>query len=166
MPALTDRRWAYGAFAWLIFFVVSHVLLVFFPGDDPTGDGPWGMRAYVIFNVVLISMSAIGAAVVLATVRPPARHLPRWLLLVPLWCGSVLLVIRGVLGMAENLLMVTGVRRGGFMGAGDISTGEFWAGIGINTYFFTGAVLLVGTTVSYGRRSARSVVTVEGRSGG
>ncbi|MFF0253642.1 hypothetical protein ACFYPW_14240 [Micromonospora zamorensis] len=166
MPTLTDRRWAYGAFAWLIFFVVSHVILVFFPGDDPTGDGPWDMRAYVIFNVVLISMSAIGAAVVLATVRPPARHLPRWLLLAPLVCGSVLLAIRGVPGMVENLLMVTGVRRGGFMGAGDISTGEFWAGIGINTYFFTGAVLLVGTTVSYGRRSARSAVTVEGRSGG
>ncbi|MFI6258342.1 hypothetical protein ACIBCL_19900 [Micromonospora zamorensis] len=156
MPALTDRRWAYGAFAWLIFFVVSHVILVFFPGDGPTGDGPWDMRAYVIFNVVLISMSAIGAAVVLATVRPPARHLPRWLLLAPLLGGSVLLVIRGVPGMAENLLMVTGVRRGGFMGAADISTGEFWTGIGVNTYFFTGAVLLVGTTVSYTRRSAGS----------
>ncbi|WP_433651429.1 hypothetical protein ACQP2C_02135 [Micromonospora zamorensis] len=156
MPALTDRRWAYGAFAWLIFFVVSHVILVFFPGDDPTGDGHWDMRAYVIFNVVLISMSAIGAAVVLATVRPPARHLPRWLLLAPLLGGSVLLVTRGVPGMAENLLMVTGVRRGGFMGAGDISTGEFWTGVGINTYFFTGAVLLVGTTVSYSRRSAGS----------
>ncbi|MEU1398194.1 hypothetical protein ABZ403_19300 [Micromonospora zamorensis] len=58
--------------------------------------------------------------------------------------------------MAENLLMVTGVRRGGFMGAADISTGEFWTGIGVNTYFFTGAVLLVGTTVSYTRRSAGS----------
>ncbi|MBG6064721.1 hypothetical protein [Micromonospora ureilytica] len=132
------------------------MILVFFPGDDPTGDGPWDMRAYVIFNVVLISMSAIGAAVVLATVRPRARHLPRWLLLTPLLSGSMLLVVRGVPGMVENLLMVTGVRRGGFVGAADISTGEFWAGIGINTYFFAGAVLLVGTTVSYGCRSAGS----------
>lgn len=115
------------------------------------------MRAYVIFNVVLISMSAVGAAVVLATVRPLALHFPRWLLLAPLLSGSMLLVIRGVPGMAENLLMVTGIRRGGFMGDADISTGEFWTGIGINTYFFTGAVLLVGTTVCYGRRSARSV---------
>ncbi|MBQ1017103.1 hypothetical protein KBX71_04400 [Micromonospora sp. D93] len=90
MPARRGRRWAYGAFAWLIFFVVSHVILVFFPGDDPTGDGPWDMRAYVIFNVVLISMSAIGAAVALATVRPRARHLPRWLLLPPLLSGSML----------------------------------------------------------------------------
>ncbi|MCX5115575.1 hypothetical protein OG992_00180 [Micromonospora sp. NBC_00362] len=130
------------------------MFLVFFPGPDPTGDGPWGMRAYVIFNVVLISMSAIGAAVVLATVRPPARRLPQWLLLTPLVFGSTLLVIRGVPGMVENLLMVTGVRRGGFVGAADISTGEFWTGIGVNTYFFAGAVLLVGTTVSYGRRSA------------
>lgn len=154
MSARRGRRWAYGALAWLIFFVVSHVILVFFPGPDPTGDGPWGMRAYVIFNVVLISMSAIGAAVVLATVRPPARRLPQWLLLTPLLFGSTLLVIRGVPGMVENLLMVSGVRRGGFVGVADISTGEFWAGIGVNTYFFAGAVLLVGTTVSYGRRSA------------
>ncbi|MEU4473930.1 hypothetical protein [Micromonospora sp. NPDC023888] len=154
MPAFRGPRWAYGALAWLIFFVVSHVLLVFFPGDDPTGDGPWSTRAYVIFNVVLISMSAVGAAVVLATARPWGRHLPRWLLLPPLLCGSILLVIRGVPGMAENLLMVTGVRRGGFVGAEDISTGEFWAGLGINTYFFAGAVLLMGATVSYGRRSA------------
>ncbi|MEW1588249.1 hypothetical protein AB0283_22740 [Micromonospora vinacea] len=140
----------------MIFFVVSHVILVFFPGDDPTGDGPWDMRAYVIFNVVLISMSAIGAAVVLATVRPRARCLPRWTLLTPLLSGSVLLVIRGVPGMVENFLMVTGVRRGGFVGVADIPPGEFWTGIGINTYFFAGAVLLVGTTVSYARRSAES----------
>jgi hypothetical protein len=138
----------------LIFFVVSHVILVFFPGDDPTGDGPWDMRAYVIFNVVLISMSAIGAAVVLATVRPRARHLPRWLLLTPLLSGSALLVIRGVPGMIENLLMVTGVRRGGFVGVADISTGELWTGVAINTYFLAGAVLLVGATVSYVRQSA------------
>ncbi|MEU8127864.1 hypothetical protein AB0B68_11655 [Micromonospora sp. NPDC049049] len=154
MPVFSSRRWAYGALAWLIVFVVSHVILVFFPGRDPTGDGPWGMRAYVIFNVVLISISALGAAVVLATVRPPARQLPRWLLLTPLVFGSVLLVIRGVPGMAENFVMVSGVRRGGFMGVADVSTGEIWAGIAINTYFFAGAALLVGTTVSYGRRSA------------
>ncbi|MFC6020642.1 hypothetical protein ACFP2T_31275 [Plantactinospora solaniradicis] len=46
--------------AWLLFFVMSHVVLVLFPGDDPTGDGPWGRTAYVVFNVVLISMSAVG----------------------------------------------------------------------------------------------------------
>ncbi|MEU1587048.1 hypothetical protein [Micromonospora sp. NPDC005710] len=162
MPAFTGRRWAYGAIAWLIFFVVSHVILVFVPGDDPTGDGPWSMRAYVIFNVVLIAMSAVGTAVVLATVRPVARHVPRGLILTPLLAGSVLLVVRGVPGMVENLLMVTGIRRGGFVGVADISTGEFWTGIGINSYFFAGAVLLVGTTISYGRRSAASAAMTSG----
>ncbi|WBB68281.1 hypothetical protein [Micromonospora sp. WMMD812] len=146
-------RWAYGMFAWLVFFVVSHVAAVFFPGDDPTGDGPWGMRAYVTFNVVLILVSAVGAAVVVATVRPWGRRVPRWALLAPLWFGSALLVVRGVPGMVENLLMATAVRRGGFVGAEDISTAEVWAGMGINTYFFAGAVLLVGTTISYLRRS-------------
>jgi hypothetical protein len=152
MRVFTSPRWAYGALAWLIFFVASHVVLVRVPGDDPTGDGPWGMTAYVIFNVVLICMAAIGAMVVVATVRPRVRYLTHWFLLTSLSFGSVLLVIRGLPGMAENLLMVTGIRRGGFMGAQDISTSEFWAGIGINTYFFVGTVLLVATTVSYVRR--------------
>ncbi|MEV4658862.1 hypothetical protein [Micromonospora sp. NPDC049301] len=136
-------RWAHGTFAWLIFFVASHVVAVFLPGDDPTGGGPWGLRAYVIFNIALILMSAVGAVVVVATVRPWGRRAPRWILLTPLWFGSTLLVVRGVPGMVENLLMATGIRRGGFVGAQDISTAEFWAGIGINTYFFIGAVLLV-----------------------
>ncbi|MFY1689580.1 hypothetical protein [Plantactinospora sp. WMMB782] len=153
MSVLRSSRWAHGASAWLIFFVLSHAVLVVFPGDDPTGDGPWGRTAYVVFNVVLIAMSAVGAAVVVATVRPRTRNLPRSVLLTPLWIGSVLLVLRGVPGMAENLLMVTGIRRGGFVETQAISVSEFWAGIGINTYFFTGAVLLVATTVSYARRS-------------
>ncbi|MGW4154175.1 hypothetical protein ACWEDF_13595 [Micromonospora chersina] len=148
-----SARWAYGMVAWLVFFVVSHVVAVFFPGDDPTGDGPWDLRAYVIFNVVLILMAAVGAAVVMATVRPWGRRVPRWLLLTPLWFGTALLVVRGVPGMVENVLMATGIRRGGFVGAEDISTAEVWAGLGINTYFFVGAVLLVVTTASYVRRS-------------
>ncbi|WP_433288222.1 hypothetical protein [Micromonospora sp. CA-244673] len=148
-----SARWAYGTVAWLVFFVVSHVVVVFFPGDDPTGDGPWDLRAYVIFNIVLILMAAVGTAVVMATVRPWGRRVPRWVLLTPLWFGSTLLVVRGVPGMVENLLMATGIRRGGFVGAEDISTAELWAGLGINTYFFVGAVLLVVTTVSYVRRS-------------
>ncbi|MET7969164.1 hypothetical protein [Micromonospora sp. NPDC005305] len=131
---------------------MSHVVAVFLPGDDPTGDGPWDLRAYVIFNITLVLMSAVGAAVVVATVRPWGRRFPRWVLRTPLWFGSALLVVRGVPGMVENLLMATG-NRGGFVGADDISTAEFWAGIGINTYFFVGAVLLVVTTVSYHRRS-------------
>ncbi|MGA5309071.1 hypothetical protein [Micromonospora taraxaci] len=154
MPHFASRRWAYGALAWLVFFVVSHVVLLLFSGDDPSAHSPGGTRAYTVLNVVLIAMSLAGAAVVVATVRPSARPLPRWLILTPLWFGSVLLVVRGVPGMVENLLMVTGVRRGGFVGAQDISTGEFWAGLAINTYFFVGAVLLVGATNSYVRRSA------------
>ncbi|GAB3338937.1 hypothetical protein RMN56_19835 [Micromonospora halotolerans] len=147
----------------MLLFVVSHVVVVFLPGDDPTGDGPWSFRAYVIFNIVLILMSAVGAAVVVATVRPWGRRVPRWMLLTPLWFGSALLVVRGVPGMVENLLMATG-NRGGFVGRDDISTAEFWAGIGINTYFFVGAVLLVVTTVSYVRRSRGAGVRT-GRSG-
>ncbi|MFE9957284.1 hypothetical protein [Micromonospora sp. NPDC005299] len=111
----------------------------------------------MIFNVILILMSAVGAVAVVATIRPWGRRVPRWVLLTPLWFGSALLVVRGVPGMVENLLMATGIRRGGFMGAEHISVAEFWAGMGINTYFFLGAVLLVPTTVSYFRRSRSDI---------
>jgi hypothetical protein len=82
--------------------------------------------------------------------------------LTPLWFGSVLLIVRGVPGMVENVLTVTGVMPHGLFGtidgaAADISAPEFWKGMLINTYFFVGAALLLPATLTYARRS-RAVV--------
>ncbi|GIF62253.1 hypothetical protein Ais01nite_02880 [Asanoa ishikariensis] len=145
-------RAGYAAVTWLGTFVFSHVAAVVYPGEDPTGGGPWSYSAYVAFNVVLIAVAAAGALVSLASVRPWGAAVPRWVISTSLWIGTVLLVVRGVPGLVENAVMLTGVRRGGFMGSQDISVGEFWAGIAINAYFFVGAVVLIAATRAYMRR--------------
>jgi hypothetical protein len=159
MKVFRDSRWpGYASVAWLVAFAVSHIVLAIFPGDDPTGDGPWGYTAYIVYDLVLVGMSIVGAVVASATVRPWGRALPRWTVLTSLWIGSVLLIVRGIPGMAENVLTVTGIAPHGLLGtingvAADHSTMEFWSGMAINTYFFLGAVVLVPATVSYARQS-------------
>ncbi|MBA9004124.1 DUF3995 domain-containing protein [Thermomonospora cellulosilytica] len=170
MTSATPRRHraaAWACCAWLAFFVVSHVLAVIFPGEDPTGDGPWGRTAYVVYNVVLIAMAAAGAVLVLAAVRPWGRRLPRPLVLVPLWFGSVLLVVRGVPGMAENVLVVTGVAPHGLLGTidgaeADPGTRQFWTSMAVNAYFFLGAVTLLPVARAATRRRPPSPGTRAG----
>lgn len=155
MRSSPRTRWpAYAALGWLGVFVVTHILAAVFAPEDP--DGSASQAVYVWYNVVLIGIATAGAVVVLATVRPWADRVPRWMLLVPLWFGSGLLVLRGVPGMVENVVMMTGLRQGGLMGPDeDLSTGELWTGVVINTYFFVGALLLVPATIAYARRSHR-----------
>jgi hypothetical protein len=148
-------RWpAYASIGWLGCFVVTHILAAGFAPEDP--DGPATQAVYVWYNVVLIAIAAVGAVAVLATIRPWGERARRWMLLVPLGFGSALLVLRGLPGLVENLVMVTGLRRGGLMGPDEgLSTGELWTGVAINTYFFVGALLLVPATLAYARRSHR-----------
>ncbi|MEV4536597.1 DUF3995 domain-containing protein [Asanoa sp. NPDC049518] len=136
-------------------FFVSHVAVILYPGEDPTGGGPWSYSAYVAYNVVLIAVAVAGALVLLASVRPWGTAVPRWVISTSLWIGTVLLVLRGVPGLVENAVMVAGVRRGGFMGSQDVSDGELWTGIAINTYFFVGAVVLTAATRAYIRSTRK-----------
>jgi len=154
----TTSRVAYAATAWLGLFVVAHLVFLVWPGGAPAGDGPWGATAYVVYNIVLIAIAAVGALLVLATVRPWGAAIPRRIVAVPLYFGSGLLVVRGVPGLVEDVLMLSGVRRGGFVGDQNISGGEFWTGIGINAYFFAGAVTLVAATRVFVRRDSRRCV--------
>jgi hypothetical protein len=112
------------------------------------------------YNATLICMAAIGAVVVLATVRPWGRRVPRWLLLTPLVVGCVLLVLRGVPGFVEFVAQVTGIAPAGLMGLVDPDleppTGaELRAGYAINLYFFLGALLLVPATYRFWREPGR-----------
>jgi hypothetical protein len=141
-----------------MFFAVSHLLAVMFSGPDPTAGGPWSRTAYVGYNLVLIAMSIAGTALVMATVRPWGRGLPRWLVLLPLGFGSTLLIARGIPGIVEAVLMVTGVAPNGLLaavnGTGETTSGTTdWTGAAINTYFFVGAIFLLSTTASYARQS-------------
>lgn len=149
-------RWpAYASLVWLLVFVVTHVVAAVATDPATTDTGPWGYRAFLVYDLVLVGVAALGLPVVAATVRDWGRRIPRVLLLVPLWFGSVLLSVRGVPGMVENVAMVTGVRPGGFAGDGPLGTADLLRSLAINTYFFVGAAVLVPTTLAYRRARGR-----------
>jgi hypothetical protein len=152
---VTMRTWpAYASAAWLVAFVGWHAPFLF--GWNPFHGEGMDTAAFHAYNATLICMAAIGAVVVLATVRPWGRRVPRWLLLTPLVVGCVLLVLRGVPGFVEFVAQVTGLAPAGLMGLFDedvaAPTGaELWAGYAINLYFFLGALLLVPATYGFWR---------------
>jgi hypothetical protein len=153
------KTWpAYASAAWLVAFVGWHTPFLF--GWNPFHGEGMDTAAFHAYNATLICMAAVGAVVVLATVRPWGRRVPRWLLLTPLVIGCVLLVLRGVPGFVEFVAQVTGLAPAGLMGLFDedvaAPTGaELWVGYAINLYFFLGAVLLVPATYGFWRAPGR-----------
>ncbi|BCY08946.1 hypothetical protein [Actinoplanes sp. L3-i22] len=153
---MTWKTWpAYASVAWLVAFVGWHAPLLFgwepFPATDEVNRA-----VFVAYDSALIAIAAIGAVVVLATVRPWGRRFPFLLLFAPLAFGSFLLLLRGVPGFVEFLAQVTGLAPAGLAGLLDKSvaapTGaRLWASYAINVYFFLGAVLLTPATVHFWR---------------
>ncbi|KUJ65323.1 hypothetical protein ACZ90_49160 [Streptomyces albus subsp. albus] len=151
-------RWAYAACAWLAVSTVWHVWM----GIDyraamgSEDDIPvWG---FLLYDGLITAMSAIGVVCVLATIRPWGRRLPLWMVRIPLTIGSVLLLVRGLPGLVENITTASGLTPHGLLGQGDeladLGTRAFWEGMAINTYFFLGAVALIPATLAWRRRLA------------
>lgn len=144
------NRIPYLMAGWLIAFLAWHV--PFFFGWNPF-DGEID-SVFHVYNLTLVGIAVAGTVIVLATVRPWGRRIPRWAVLIPLMVGSVLLVLRGVPGFVEFLAQVSGLAPAGLLGLFDKSlppaTGaELWAGYFVNLFFFVGALLIVPTTVRY-----------------
>lgn len=160
--ARASRTWpAYASFGWLVVFVGWHAPMLF--GWDPfdMGQPDSNIVVFLLYDAALLWMAALGSVVVLATVRPWGRRVPRWLLLFPLTFGSVLLTVRGGPGFVEFVAQVTGLAPAGLLGLVDKSvetpTGlELYVGYAINLYFFVGAVFLVPATVRFWRNSPDS----------
>jgi len=147
---------AYAAATWLVVFIGWHVPMLFGWNPLPENDPPANLAVFHAYNATLICIAAIGTAVVLATVRPWGRRIPRRLLLAPLVIGCALLVLRGVPGFVEFLLQVTGVSPTGLMALFEDDPEPparrvLWAGYAINLFFFVGAVLLVPATLRFRR---------------
>ncbi|MGY4990979.1 hypothetical protein [Streptomyces nigrescens] len=147
--------WAYAGFGWLVVSFGWHLWM----GIDyraAMGDGDrvpvWG---FLVYDGLITAMSAIGAVLALAVVRPWGRRLPPWTVRLPLWFGAVLLLVRGVPGLVENLTTATGLTPYGLLGMAeqpaDLASGEFWTGMVINTYFFVGAVVMLPLAVLHGK---------------
>ncbi|MCZ4125422.1 hypothetical protein [Streptomyces sp. H39-S7] len=166
MKSIGESRWAaYAAFVWMVSSVVWHIGMGVVADDDVADGGPWGYTAYIAYDSLIIIMSIVGAVLCLATVRPWGDRLSRRTVLAPIAIGSVLLIVRGVPGLIENIFVLTGITPRGFLGVVDDSvetpsTTEVWQGVAINAYFFVGAILLVPATINYFRRT-RAAVRVE-----
>lgn len=110
---------------------------------------------FLAYDGLITGMSAAGAVLALATVRPWGRRLPVWMVRLPLWFGAGLLVVRGVPGLVENITTLTGLTPYGLLGLNeqpvDRSSGDFWTGMAINAYFFVGAVVMLPLVVLYQR---------------
>jgi hypothetical protein len=69
-----------------------------------------------VFSLVVVLMVIVGALLPLALARPWGRRVPRWLLLSTAWAGAALLAARGVSGVGDDLVRVTGLLPRGFTG--------------------------------------------------
>lgn len=158
------RHAPYASFVWMSASALWHIWMAVFPGADVDTAGPWGYTAYIIYDSLIIFMSVVGAVFALATVSSWGRVLPRRLILFPLTVGCVLLVVRGGPGMVENFLVATQMTPRGVVGLFDssvpeMSAGEFWSTLAVNSFFFAGGLFLVPTTRSYARRARTAPAT-------
>ncbi|WP_330317069.1 hypothetical protein [Streptomyces platensis] len=147
--------WAYAAFGWLAVSFVWHLWMGIDYRSAMGGADRVPVWGFLAYDGLITAMSAIGAVLALAPVRPWGRRLPPWMVLPPLWFGAVLLVVRGVPGLVENVTTAAGLTPYGLLGMAeqpaDPSSGEFWTGMAINTYFFVGAVVLLPLAVLHHR---------------
>ncbi|WP_367042916.1 hypothetical protein [Streptomyces sp. Je 1-332] len=150
--------WAHAAALWLAVSFVWHLQMgVMY--EDSIGPGEHSgtkIAVFLAYDGLITLMSAAGVGCVLATVRPWGARVPRWLVRGPLLFGCVLLTVRGLPGLVENITVATGLTPHGLLGlddeAADTGTWEFWKSMLINAYFFLGAVTLVPATLRYVRR--------------
>lgn len=151
----TPRRrragWAYAAFGWLTASFVWHLWMGLDFRSAMGDQDAVPVGAFLAYDGLITVMSAVGAVLALATVRPWGSRLPGRVVRVPLWCGAVLLTVRGVPGLVENITTATGLTPYGLLGMAerpaDPASGDFWTGMAINAYFFVGAVVMLPLAV-------------------
>ncbi|MBA2277702.1 MAG: DUF3995 domain-containing protein [Chloroflexia bacterium] len=146
-------RWvawaAYAAAAWALIFAAPHFWWALgvswaFPGDAEVFERAFDRTWWLVYDLVVGLLCLVGAGVVLALVQPWGRALPtRFARLVrpAAWSGSVLLLLRGALGVASMLWSL-------LSGASD----EFhpWSYV-IEPWFLVGGILF-GLAACFSRR--------------
>jgi hypothetical protein len=96
----------YAAALWALIFAVFHVVWAtgYYVGLDPDlSRKAFEQRWFLIYDLVVAAICALGVLVALALVRSWGRRLPRSLVGVLAWCGSTVLVLRGGAGAAQSL---------------------------------------------------------------
>jgi hypothetical protein len=150
---MKDSRAAVWASVWAGAFLALHVYWAFGGrvgfGDqtDPIPATTSSITGWV-WTLVVVAMFVAGPVVPLALVRPWGRRVPRRLLVVLMWFGAVVLVLRGGLGLLDGLLRVAGVAGGltrlsyeETLGSAHPSAYTLWSSAAIDVVFLVGGVL-------------------------
>jgi len=100
------RGWAgYAAAVWCAVFAAPHVWWALgIPWALPGGEiqALRGNRWFLAYDLLVVLLCVVGAAVALATVRPWGRSVPRRWVLGLGWLGSALLTGRGLAGLVAD----------------------------------------------------------------
>ncbi|MFC1431855.1 hypothetical protein ACEZDB_14500 [Streptacidiphilus sp. N1-3] len=157
--SLTTARAALG---WVVVFLAWHVVWYATGLSAPTAAVHHGAARvlFYAFSVLVYLMVAIGIAVPLALAGPAwGRRIPRRLLLFLAWAGSALLLVRGLSGVADDLLRATGVLRDGLtglteaqsMGTAHPSWWAVFAGDATDALFLAGGLVFGLAALSFQR---------------
>jgi hypothetical protein len=156
------RRAAYLAFAWVLAFLAWHVVWALTGLETPSASHHGGTTRVLIqvSSVAVVLLVAAGTVLPLALAQAWGRHVPRWMLLAATWAGCALLSARGLAGIGDDLVRLTGVLPGGLTGlttAQVIGTAHpsTWAVVasGATDVLFTAGGLAFGTAAVAYRRA-------------
>ena len=105
----------YAACAWAFLFAIAHFYWALggcagFPVEacEAGLSNPW----FLAYDLIAGVLCVLGAVIALALVRPWGRTITRWTLLVLAWAGGVMLLLRGGVGLVQDVLIVAGPGNG------------------------------------------------------
>lgn len=162
-PAQPKPR--YSAAWWALIFAAIHVYwavgAVFgFGSDGDAANSAAGRGGFIAYDMFIVVLLLIGTAIGAVLLRPDwQRRFPRWMLRTGAWIATVLLLLRGGLGLIEDLLRVVGVLPHGFFGMTNQqiygtphpSAYTLWSLTVIEAYFLLGGILFAVTFRRYHR---------------
>ncbi|MCT2589427.1 DUF3995 domain-containing protein [Streptomyces sp. N2-109] len=159
---------------WALVFAGFHVHWAV-GGDLGLGDGKAATDsltgAFLVYDLVVAAMCLAGAGVALELRRADGRSVvPRWVLLTAAWAATLLLLARGGIGVADDVLRSTGALTNGLSGMttaqvygeADPSAYTLWSMRAVDAYFVIGGVLF-GTALRGRLRQRTTAPTLRTR---
>lgn len=101
--------WGYGAALWALIFAVFHVIWAtgWYVGLDPEpARKAFAKTPFLVYDLVVAGMCAFAVLVALALAMSWGRRLPRQLVGLFAWTGTVLLLLRSVASIAQAVYLI------------------------------------------------------------
>lgn len=170
-PAASDGGTAppkqrYVAMWWALLFAAIHLYWAtgqnFGISTAGNTNKSVSFAVFVAYDLFIVVLLLIGAAIAATLLRPDwQRRYPRWMLRTGAWIATVLLLLRGGLGLLEDVLRGIGLLPHGFFGMSNEdlfgtahpSAAMLWSSIAIEAYFLLGGIMFAVTLRSYYRRA-------------